>query len=71
MYAFLVKGCKKCLLAGISSDSIKSWLFQEVEKILGEIKTGERKRKGDVIQTFVAQMRDYFETIDKPMERVA
>ena len=64
MYAFLVKGCKKCLLAGISNEGISEWIFKEVERIFGEIKAGERKRKGDAIQTFVARMRDYFETIN-------
>lgn len=71
MYAFLVKGCKKCLLAGMSTEGISEWIFTEVERIFGEIKTGERKREGDAIQTFVARMRDYFETIDKPIKRVA
>ena len=40
----LVKGCKKSQEAGLSPGSIKVWIFQEVEKILGEIKAGERER---------------------------
>ena len=63
MYGFLVKGCKKCLLAGLHPDSIRIFIFREVEKIFGEIKAEERKRKGNAIQTFVARMRDYFATI--------
>jgi hypothetical protein len=66
MYGFLVKGCKKCLLAGLHPDSIQIFIFQEVESMVGEIKAGERKRGGDAITTFVARMRDHFETIDKP-----
>lgn len=71
MYGFLVKGCKKCLLAGLHTDSIRIFLFQEIEKIFGEIKAGERKRKGDAIPTFVARMREHFETIDQPKIKAA
>ena len=43
MYGFLVKGCKKCLLAGLHPDSIRIFLFQEIEKIFGEIKAGSER----------------------------
>ena len=71
MYGFLVKGCKKCLLAGLHPDSIRIFIFREVERIFGEIKAGERKRKGNAIQTFVARMREYFATIDQPKTKAA
>jgi hypothetical protein len=45
MYGFLVKGCKKCLLAGLHPDSIQIFMFQEIEKIFGEIKGKESARK--------------------------
>ena len=71
MYGFLVKDCKKCLLAGLHPDSISVFLFQETEKILGEIKAWERKRKGDAIQTFVARLREHFGTIGQLKTKAA
>ena len=67
----LVKGCDKSRKAGLSVPGIKEWLFQEVEKILGEINTGERERGKPAASAFTARMQEYFATVDKPMKRTA
>lgn len=66
LYGFMVKGCNRCQKAGLHPESIRKFLFNEVERILGEIKTGERRRGMDAAKTFVARLSEYFETIDKP-----
>lgn len=71
MYGMLVKGCKKSLQAGLSSEGIKTWLFEEVEKILGEIKTGERERGKPAASAFTARMQEYFATVDKSSVKAA
>ncbi len=63
MYGFLVKGCKRSMEAGLSPGGISDWLFQEVEKLLGEINAGERKRGKEAASGFTARMRDYFEQL--------
>ena len=71
MYGFLVKGCKKSVEAGLSPGSISIWLLQEVEKVFGEIKTGERQRGKSAASGFTARMQEQFSTIDQPMKKVA
>ena len=65
MYGMLVKGCDKSLKAGLSSGSIKTWLFQEVEKILGEINAGERERGKPAASGFTARMQMHFGKLEK------
>lgn len=66
MYGFLVKGCKKSLEAGLSPGSISTWLFQEVEKVFGEIKSGERERGKPAASGFAARMKEQFNTVGTP-----
>ncbi|MEE9368662.1 MAG: hypothetical protein V3V05_07330 [Pontiella sp.] len=71
MYGFLVKGCDKCLNAGMTPGGISGWLFQEVEKVFGEIKAGERERGKPAASGFTARMQENFATIDQPKTKAA
>jgi hypothetical protein len=64
LYGFLVKGCNRCLEAGIDSEAIRNHLFTELEKLLGEIKQGERKRGMDAAKTLVARTGEYFDQME-------
>ena len=71
MYGMLVKGCSKSQKAGLSVSSIKEWLFQEVERMLGEIKTGERERGKSAASAFTARMMEHFATVDGAKAKAA
>jgi hypothetical protein len=71
MYGSLVKGCNKCLKAGMTPGGISDWLFQEVEKVFGEIKSGEREPGKSAASGFTARMQEGFATIDQPKAKAA
>jgi len=71
MYGTLVKGCGKSQKAGLSVQGIKEWLFQEVEKMLGQIKTGEYKRGKSAAMGFVARMMELFATVGQSGSKAA
>ena len=66
MYGFIIKGLQKCLDAGLSSETLEEYLIGICIQLFGERKDGERNPE-KIPAAFVAILRKYFDTVDKPI----